>query len=196
MNKIVKLMIAITLAIFSTSVLANPIAGDTCGSPDRIATVSDAAQCAYGPGNPDATDITSYYGDTWINAGELTADGTNGFLSATSDVGWGVIPNSGTWSIDAGFWDVYTHAVITMHVGDGAGDPDHWAWLMVDGDIGGTVDDIWSLGYLPDGTNQGGGLSNIKLWGAAGTAVPEPGMVALLAIGLLGMVVARRRMKL
>ena len=39
-----------------------------------------------------------------------------------------------------------------------------------------------------------GAISHISIYGAIGQ-VPEPGMVSLLAIGLLGMVVTRRRIK-
>jgi len=192
MKNVIKIMGAMVLTAFSVSVFANPILGTTCGSPDRVASLAGGAQCAYGNGNPDATDITSYYGDVWGSAGELTGDGTNGYLSATSDAGWGVIPNSGTISIDASFWSVYDSAVVTMHIGNGAGDPDHWAWLTIDN----LIFSSWTLDYIPGGTEAGGGLSNIKLWGVRGDGdVPEPGMIALLAIGLVGAGLVRRRTK-
>ena len=46
----------------------------------------------------------------------------------------------------------------------------------------------------PDTGLLTGSISHIAIYGAIGQ-VPEPGMVGLLAIGLLGMVVTRRRMK-
>lgn len=187
-----KLMIAAVLTVFSINVYANPIAGTTCGVPDRTGTLTAAEQCAFGLGNPDATDIASYYGDIWVSAGELEDEnGTDGYLTATSDIGWGVIPNSGTWGIDASFWTMFDSAVISMHIGEGGGDPDHWAWLIADNDLSGT----WSIDFVgcDECSTKGGGLSNIKLWGVRGGSVPEPSIVALLAIGLLGMVVARRK---
>lgn len=166
---------------------------DTCGSPDRIATMSDALHCAYGNGNPDGTTINGHYGDVWVDAGEVVAstpDGADGYLTATSNEGWGAIPNSGTWEIDASFWGLYDSAVITMHVGNGGGDPDHWAWFMNDGATSGT----WSLDFLPDGLTGGGGLSNIRLWGVEGeTSVPAPGAALLLGLGLIGLVGLRKK---
>ena len=208
MKNVIKFMGALALAASSTSLFANPIVGDTCGSPHRTATMSGAAQCAYVPDNtvspiydPNGTigaaDIAYFYGDSWTQVGELAgADGTNGYLTATSAVGWGQIPNNGTFAIDASFWSVYDSAVITMHVGAGQATPDGWAWMMIDGTSAGT----WSVSELPicltpDVRCNGGGLSNIMLWGAGDGNVPEPGVLALLATGLIGMGVVRRRMK-
>jgi len=186
-----KLITAIALAAFSVKALAIPIAGGTCGVPDRTATLTLASQCASGLKNPKASDLATYYsGDSWANVGELTADGTDSLFSATANNGWGVIPNSGTWAIDASFWTMYDEAVISMHIGNGAGDPDHWAWLVLDLETAGT----WSLDYVSGGTGKGGGLSNLKLWGrGSGTPVPAPGILGLMFIGLTGMTLARRR---
>ena len=199
MLRIIRILGAIALTVFSASAIANPIAGDTCGAPDRTATMENADWCAYEPfedqidvnGTFQADDIGFLYDpDPWTEVGEITADGTDGYLTATSDAGWGNIPNSGTYAIDASFWDVYEYAVISMHIGGGNGDPDNWAWLMADGTTSGT----WSLDYILGGTEAGGGLSNIKLWGAGEpTDMPEPGTLALLGLGLFGMGMIRRR---
>ena len=174
----------IALAVFSVNAWANPIAGDTCGVPDRVAFLEGTQHCAYGEDNPDADDLAGYYGDDWMQISELTGNGTDGLFSATVTTigGWDNIPNSGTWAIDASFWSMYGEAVISMHIGNGAGDPDHWAWLVVNEETYGN----WSLDYIDGGTGKGGGLSNLKLWGR-GIAVPEPAVVWLLSFGLIGM---------
>lgn len=192
-KNLMSVMALVLLGMVSNTAFAIVVLNtDTCGEPDRTATMSGALHCAYGLNNPDADTINGYYGDVWADAGELTGDGTDGFLSATSDAGWGAIPNSGTWAIDASFWDLYDSAVITMHIGNGNGDPDHWAWSMMDGATAGT----WSLDYTygPDTSTNGGGLSNIRLWGVQGqTSVPAPGAAILLGLGLIGLVGIRKK---
>ena len=73
-------------------------------------------------------------------------------------------------------------------VKDGNQDP---IWYIFDiGSWNGT-DSISIEGFWPDK----GAISHVTIFGNSSN-VAEPGMAALLSIGLLGMVVARRRMKL
>lgn len=194
MRQLINLIATLAVAAFSTSTFAVPtvVAGGTCGDPDRTATSTGASMCAYESAiNFGAADIQAIYPtDPWVDAGELTGDGTDGFFSATSNQGWGNIPNDGTWSISSAFWSTYDEAVISMHIGQGNGDPDAWAWLITPGTLSGD----WSLSYIAGGSEKGGGLSNLRLWGRGnGTTVPEPGIVALLATGLLLTGLVRRR---
>ena len=198
--KLNKLIMTLALTAFSAVAYAVPtvVSSDTCGEPDRVATLTGASMCAYdGVGNLKVGDINAIYPSTaWSSAGEIAgADGdtsslTDGYLTVESFIGWGEIPNNGTWAIDADFWTMYDEAVISMHVGGGGNSPDAWAWLITPDIISGE----WDLDLLTE--SNGGGLSNMKLWGRGdGHTVPEPGIVALLAMGLLGMVAARRKMK-
>ena len=63
-------------------------------------------------------------------------------------------------------------------------------WYLFDIGYWDGVEDI----VLSDFWGDPGSISHVALWGTT-LNVPEPGMVGLLAIGLLGMVVARRKMK-
>ena len=206
MEKVIKFIGALALTTLSASVFANPIAGTTCGA-DRIGTASGATHCAYATyavgtaqefdvnGTFKAADIATLYGDTWVIADELEGPGAfgvaaNGYLYATATNGWGPVPNSGTFGIDESFWDVYDHAVLSIHIGGGQSIADNWAWLM---DNGLTDLQTWSITVDPAFVTNGGGLSNIKLWGVRGGNVPEPGMIALLAVGLVSIAVVRRK---
>ena len=184
-----------TLLLFAFSSMSNAglIAGPTtCGSAQREATLDSATKCVTGLKNPKKVDINAGFSSTtgWTSEGELTGIGTNGFLTAGLTSGsWGSSPVAGTWAVDSSFWDMFGQAVISIHVGNGGGDPDYFAWLLEEGETMGT----WSYEIL---SGKGGGLSNMKLWGADEVInVPEPQTLLLFGTGILGLVFARRKQK-
>jgi hypothetical protein len=89
-------------------------------------------------------------------------------------------------------------AVISMHVGNGNGEPDHFIWALSPGLLTGS----WSYnGNSP--LLGGGGFSNMKLYSSAagipgtggGGRVPDGGTtIALLGVSLLGLGSARKLM--
>jgi len=167
----------------------------TCGGPDRYATLDSAEACAFGAGNPKADTIAGHFGadPAWEDAGELTADGTNKYLTAELTFGsWGSKPVAGNWYIDSSFWSSFDSAVISMHVGNGQGDPAHFAWLITPEQTSGT----WRY-WISDLAiySNGGGLSNFRLWGQRAVDVAEPASIALLMLGLVGLGISRRRVR-
>jgi len=181
------LLLATMLVLAASHVSALPI---TCGGADRTATLDSAEMCKVGTGNTlgNGSTINGHYGVTWSGVGSLTANGSNDFLSASLTSGsWGGQHVEGLWSIDSSFWDIYAEAVISIHVGNGGGDPDHFAWLITENETSGT----WSYDKLQGG---GGGLSNMKLWGrGVAIKVSEPGTLGLLSLAALGLVFSRRK---
>ena len=169
----------------------------------RSASLGSAEAGYTGSGNgTDAAVQVDTGGAAWTEVGSVAGSGgpgtyNGGGLRVVVTTGsWGGSgPLSGTWTItSATFWTTYGDAAISLHAGNGGGNPDHFTWVLTDGATTGT----WTY----DGSAfRGGGLSNLKLFGRTGTrqdpnpSVPEGGTtVALLGIALCGLGMARSRM--
>ncbi len=173
---------------------------DPIGDHDRTAYWDSATgACSYGLGNPDAADVAGEGGgdaSDWMEISEHAfPDGTTGettdgplTINLLSGEWGGTGPMEGTWTLPDDFWDTYSIAVVSIHVGGGGEGttPDHFLWTLTSAD--GTSGTWGYDGSCNDCT--GGGLSNIKLWV---NEVPEPMTLGLLGIGLLGMGIRRRR---
>jgi len=177
-----------SLLIFASSYTV--AASITCGNQYRTATLGSAEVCEIGSGNTqgNGSTIDGHFGASWSEQGSLTDNGSNSYLSSNLTSGsWGSQNVAGSWEIDSSFWDVFDEAVISIHVGNGSYDPDHFAWLITEDEISGN----WSYDKL---TGNGGGLSNMKLWGRVSAQVPEPGTLSLFTLGLLGLTFSRKKL--
>lgn len=55
------------------------------------------------------------------------------------------------------------------------------------------TDDIIMTGFWPGSGPLNGAISHVAIWGASTASVPEPGLLALMGIGLTGMGIGLRR---
>jgi len=175
--------------LFAAPLLSNA-ASIQLGGPDRYATLGDATQGFTGSGNPLTGNINTLFGGSWTKEGDVNniSGLSDGYLTITMDGAWGGQPViTGTWTIADSFFDLYGSAVVSIHVGNGNGEPDFFAWLVT-GKSG-----TWSYDA---NEGRGGGLSNLGLWGSGTPSrVPDGGTTAiLLGLSVIGFgLVARRQ---
>ena len=170
-----------TAAYFSGAANAAPILCETLTNDHMLvddAYVSACVDAGVGNinGNPATDDFllkpegTGYAG---IGGGSFTQAGT-----------------SGTFSIDAALWNIYSSIAIGFKFGTG-NQPDEWfIYTLQDGVSSGT----WQFVNV---FRKGGGLSHLQLYSTdVPRKVPEPTTLTLLGLGLLATpLLARRRKK-
>ncbi len=192
-----KLLATGLLYAYASSSLAIICVGD-----NRTAEVDPSSACTFSkaipPGPfPDPVELEAWMpsSDGWFNKG-VTKNGRDSHRKLTVDLtsgSWGDSSVAGNWEIKSNFWNVFDQGIISIHVGHGGGDPDWFAFLIDEGATSG----MFSYGI---DSGRGGGLSNIRLWGAREPTsgrgdVPEPSVILLFGAGLIGFGLVRRKVK-
>ena len=151
---------------------------------------SEASAClASGTGNLTGNPgndlfLNSLAGEDYGIVGK--SDEPNLFNISYTSIGDG----TGGWSFDSSFWDLYSSAALGFKFGTG-NTPDEWfVFSLQDGVSAGS----WAFFHGSGFDKQtGGGLSHINLYFKDAVAVPEPGTLALLGLGITGLVAVRRK---
>ena len=192
MKNSIKILIGLALAAITSQAQAIPLT-ITPTEIDGVLCTSTTCWSGNTPNNPDAADVSSIVGvanlvslykadvaDPVVEEGPFASSYDTTFSNSTTD------PSDALIKYMAGS-DSISCLECFLLVKDGNQDP---IWYIFDiGSWNGT-DSISIEGFWPDQ----GAISHVTIFGESAN-VPEPGMAALLSIGLLGMVVARRRMK-
>lgn len=196
------LLLLACAVLFAGSVVTTSASTFTVVGANRTASLTNAIDGDMGSGNPNAADIAAELGlSSWVSRGNIagasgtSAGGSDDLFTVTLTSGsWGGGDAAGTWAISSSFWATYGNAAISMHLGNGGGNPEHFSFL-VDPNPATRLSGTWSYDLV---TGTGGGLSNLRLWGTGAPRNDTPGVpdggvtVAMLGLALAAVGLARR----
>lgn len=131
-------------------------------------------------------------GYTYLDKSEGATDNFEGILD--SELGYNQVDNNlgyedpqwssyGNWTFDSDLWASYDTIALGFKFG-GSNDPDNWFVYEINPN---TSQGTWAY------SGSGDGLSNISVYGKNPVAVPEPGTLALLGLGVFGLALSRRK---
>jgi hypothetical protein len=122
---------------------------------------------------------------TKVSEQEANTGGGSIFPVSVSNGSWGQIPVGGNWAINDDFWMTYDRAAISIKGGS------YYTIFYLPKSASGITSGDWSISWVVDESGDGGGISNIKLWGI--NKIPEPSIIALFGLGFAGLVFVRRK---
>lgn len=183
--------------IFSVTVALLAWAGYAQAAPVCAAAYSasvSSAACELGSTNNDSlaqVNIDAMFGfsDWLFDAKDDDLDGVNAGPNSLSLTLIGDVL-SGTWSIASNAFSIYSDIMLVFK--DGNGSPNTYVGYLLNSTSG---------GYTTPFTNPANGnpkdISHVSIYvrGNGTTIVSEPAMLGLLSLGLLSLVIARRRMR-